>query len=105
MRFTLQRMVDLLLEKYPNVAFAFGKETMRQDDWGMSFSGEESANTFVAFKPEVLRSEINGKEDFVINRNDRIAQMNIKKVEKAQFKEMKELGSSERKGGFGSTGK
>ncbi len=46
-----------------------------------------------------------GKEDFVINRNDRIAQMNIKKVEKAQFKEMKELGSSERKGGFGSTGK
>jgi dUTP pyrophosphatase len=46
-----------------------------------------------------------GKEDFVINRNDRIAQMNIKKIEKADFKEVKELDSSERKGGFGSTGK
>jgi dUTP pyrophosphatase len=46
-----------------------------------------------------------GKEDFVVNRNDRIAQMNIKKVEKADFKGVKELGSSERKGGFGSTGK
>ncbi len=66
MRSTLQKMVDLLLVKYPNVAFAFGKETMRQDDWGMSFFGETSANTFMAFKPEVLRSEINGKENFVI---------------------------------------
>jgi len=46
-----------------------------------------------------------GNEDFVVNRNDRIAQINIKKVEKADFKEVKELGSSERKGGFGSTGK
>lgn len=46
-----------------------------------------------------------GKEDFVVNRNDRIAQMNIKKIEKADFKEVKELSSSERKGGFGSTGK
>jgi len=46
-----------------------------------------------------------GKEDFVINRNDRIAQMNIKKIEKADIKEVKELSSSDRKGGFGSTGK
>jgi dUTP pyrophosphatase len=46
-----------------------------------------------------------GKEDFIINRNDRIAQMSIKKVEKADFKEVEELSSSERKGGFGSTGK
>jgi len=46
-----------------------------------------------------------GKEDFVINRNDRIAQMNFKKIEKAEFKEAKELSSSERSGGFGSTGK
>ena len=46
-----------------------------------------------------------GDEDFVINRNDRIAQMNIKKIEKAEFREVKELSSSYRKGGFGSTGK
>ena len=46
-----------------------------------------------------------GKEDFVVNRNDRIAQMNFKRVEHAQFDEVKELDSSERKGGFGSTGK
>ena len=46
-----------------------------------------------------------GKEDFIVNRNDRIAQMNIKKVERAELKEVNELGASERKGGFGSTGK
>ncbi len=46
-----------------------------------------------------------GSEDFIVNRNDRIAQMNIKKIERAEFKEVKELSSSERKGGFGSTGK
>lgn len=46
-----------------------------------------------------------GKEDFVINRNDRIAQMNFKRVEHAQFNEVKELDISKRKGGFGSTGK
>jgi dUTP pyrophosphatase len=46
-----------------------------------------------------------GDKDFVVNRNDRVAQMNIKKVERAEFEEVKELGVSERKGGFGSTGK
>lgn len=45
------------------------------------------------------------KEDFIVNRNDRIAQMNFKRVEHAQFDEVKELAISERKGGFGSTGK
>lgn len=46
-----------------------------------------------------------GKEDFTINRGDRIAQMNFKKVEKAEFEEISKLTSSKRKGGFGSTGK
>lgn len=70
LRFTLQKMADLLLEKHPNMAFAFGKEMMRQDDWGMSFSGEPSANTFAAFKPGVSRTEIDGKENLVIPRSD-----------------------------------
>jgi dUTP pyrophosphatase len=46
-----------------------------------------------------------GKEDFAINRGDRIAQMNFKKIEKAEFEEAAELKDSKRKGGFGSTGK
>lgn len=46
-----------------------------------------------------------GKEDFTISRGDRIAQMNFKKVEKAEFEEASELNDSKRKGGFGSTGK
>ena len=46
-----------------------------------------------------------GDKDFVINRNDRVAQMNIKKVERADIEEVSELTASERKGGFGSTGK
>jgi dUTP pyrophosphatase len=46
-----------------------------------------------------------GKEDFVINRGDRIAQMNFKKVEKVEFEEVTGLKDSKRKGGFGSTGK
>jgi len=46
-----------------------------------------------------------GKEDFIINRGDRIAQMNFKKVEIVEFEEVKDLNDSKRKGGFGSTGK
>jgi dUTP pyrophosphatase len=46
-----------------------------------------------------------GEKDFVVNRNDRVAQMNIKKVERAEIEEASELGVSERKGGFGSTGR
>ena len=46
-----------------------------------------------------------GEEDFVVRRNDRIAQMNFKKVEKAEFEIVDELSKTERKGGFGSTGK
>jgi dUTP pyrophosphatase len=47
-----------------------------------------------------------GKEDFVVNRNDRIAQMNIKKIEQAQFVESEELSDTGRgKGAFGSTGR
>lgn len=46
-----------------------------------------------------------GQEDFAVNRNDRIAQMNFKKIEIADLKETDELNSSDRKGGFGSTGK
>ncbi|MFH0869771.1 MAG: dUTP diphosphatase [archaeon] len=47
-----------------------------------------------------------GKEDFVVKRNERIAQMNIKKVERAEFVEEKDLSKTARgEGGFGSTGK
>jgi dUTP pyrophosphatase len=47
-----------------------------------------------------------GSENFIIKRNDRIAQMNIKKFEKAEFIEEKILSNSSRGiGGFGSTGK
>jgi dUTP pyrophosphatase len=46
-----------------------------------------------------------GKEDFVVNRNDRIAQMNIKKVELAEFVEDDLSLTSRSSGGFGSTGK
>jgi dUTP pyrophosphatase len=58
------------------------------------------------YRDEVGLIMINlGSEDFVIKRNDRVAQMNIKKVERAEFEEVPKLSSSERKGGFGSTGK
>lgn len=46
-----------------------------------------------------------GKEDFVINRGDRIAQFVITKVEKAEIIEVDELNSTKRNdGGFGHTG-
>jgi len=46
-----------------------------------------------------------GKEDFVVNRGDRIAQLVITKVEKANIVEVQELNSTERnEGGFGHTG-
>lgn len=44
-------------------------------------------------------------EDFTINNGDRIAQMVIAKHERAEFREVQELSSTERgAGGFGSTG-
>ncbi len=46
-----------------------------------------------------------GKEDFVIERGHRLAQMVIKEVTRADFVEMDELGETERAhGGFGHTG-
>ena len=46
-----------------------------------------------------------GKEDFVVNRGDRIAQLVITKVEKANIVEVQELNSTERnESGFGHTG-
>ncbi len=44
-----------------------------------------------------------GQEDFVVKRNDRIAQMNIKKVERAEFFESELSDTSRGAGGFGST--
>ena len=47
-----------------------------------------------------------GNDDFVINNNDRIAQMVLIPVHKINFEEVENLPSSIRgKGGFGSTGK
>ena len=47
-----------------------------------------------------------GKEDFVINNNDRIAQMIIMPIIKAEFEEVENLPKTLRgSGGFGSTGK
>ena len=47
-----------------------------------------------------------GKDDFTINNNDRIAQMILMPVLKAEFEEVKELPKTIRgSGGFGSTGK
>ncbi|MBU2584572.1 MAG: dUTP diphosphatase [Bacteroidetes bacterium] len=46
-----------------------------------------------------------GKEDFVINSGDRIAQMIISKVEKAELIEVEELNDTHRSsGGFGHSG-
>lgn len=45
-------------------------------------------------------------EAYRIRRGDRIAQLVIRRVERAEFEEVGELGSSERgPGGFGSTGR
>ena len=47
-----------------------------------------------------------GKEDFVINNNDRIAQMILMPIVKAEFEEVENLPKTLRgSGGFGSTGK
>ena len=47
-----------------------------------------------------------GKEEFTVNYNDRIAQMVLMPVLKAEFKEVEELPKTVRgSGGFGSTGK
>ena len=47
-----------------------------------------------------------GKEDFTVNNNDRIAQMILMPVLKAEFEEVEELPKTIRgSGGFGSTGK
>ena len=47
-----------------------------------------------------------GKEEFTVNNNDRIAQMVLIPVLKAEFKEVEELPKTIRgSGGFGSTGK
>ena len=47
-----------------------------------------------------------GKEEFTVNNNDRIAQMVLMPVLKAEFKEVEELPKTLRgSGGFGSTGK
>tara|TARA_B100000945_G_scaffold313434_1_gene309520 strand:+ start:266 stop:703 length:438 start_codon:yes stop_codon:yes gene_type:complete len=47
-----------------------------------------------------------GKEEFIINNNDRIAQMILMPVLKAEFEEVEELPKTLRgSGGFGSTGK
>lgn len=46
-----------------------------------------------------------GKEDFVVNRGDRIAQLVISKVERAEIVEVQDLNSTKRnQGGFGHTG-
>ncbi|MBN2142649.1 dUTP diphosphatase [Candidatus Woesearchaeota archaeon] len=46
-----------------------------------------------------------GREDFLVNRNDRVAQMCIKKVEQADIVEAREVSDSSRgSGGYGSTG-
>jgi dUTP pyrophosphatase len=47
-----------------------------------------------------------GQKDFAINRNDRIAQIVLNKVEQIQWTVSEDLDSTERgSGGFGSTGK
>lgn len=47
-----------------------------------------------------------GKEDFIINNNDRIAQMILMPIIKAEFEEVENLPKTLRgSGGFGSTGK
>ncbi len=46
-----------------------------------------------------------GKEDFIVSRGDRIAQLVISKVERAELKLVDDLGNSTRNsGGFGHTG-
>ena len=47
-----------------------------------------------------------GKEEFIVNNNDRVAQMILVPVLKAEFEEVEELPKTVRgSGGFGSTGK
>lgn len=67
MRFTLQKMVDLVVAKYPNIAFMFEKDALGQDDWGVDFfSGQKSRSRLLMVeKPKLLQFEINKTEDFV----------------------------------------
>ena len=47
-----------------------------------------------------------GKEEFIINKNDRVAQMILMPIIKAEFEEVEDLPKTLRgSGGFGSTGK
>lgn len=58
------------------------------------------------YRGEVCVIIINhGNQDFVIRHGDRIAQLVISKVEKVQFKPVKELDQTKRRGGFGHTGR
>ena len=54
---------------------------------------------------KVLLINTDPREDFLVKRGERIAQLVIQRVEKVSFREVDELPSSERgSGGFGSTG-
>lgn len=59
------------------------------------------------YRGEIKVTMINlGKKDFVVNRNDRVAQMKIMKYEYVDIEEVDELSESERgANGFGSTGR
>ncbi len=47
-----------------------------------------------------------GKEDFIINRNDRVAQMSLRRYEQVKIEEVSELSNTQRgPSGYGSTGK
>ena len=45
-----------------------------------------------------------GTEPFIVKQGDRIAQAVLAKVEQIEWEEVEELDSTERAGGFGSTG-
>ena len=59
------------------------------------------------YRGEIMIIMVNhGKEDFVVNRNDRVAQMKIMPYEHVDIEEVDELSESERgANGFGSTGR
>jgi len=78
----------------------------------MAVKGGISMSNCVGVIDSDYRGEISvplinlGKEDYVVNPYDRIAQMVIIPVENAEYETAEELSSTERgKGGFGSTGK
>lgn len=60
------------------------------------------------FRGEICAILINldQKQDFIINKGDKICQLVIQKVEKAEIKTVNQLDNTSRgKGGFGSTGR